>query len=136
MTVDRAGGHRTAGGINVTARDLGRLGQTMLQAGMAEGRSVLPAWWVQDTTSGGDPQAWEAGNFVHLLPGGCYRNKWYQYRNDLDAYCAIGIHGQFLYVAPRAGVVIVHFASDPDPFVVDQGTLLLDTFNSIARALQ
>jgi len=135
ITVDRHGGTRAAGGFNLTLRDLARLGLTMQQMGMMDGRQVLPAWWVADTTTGGDPLAWADGNFEYLLPGGCYRNKWYQYGNDLAAYCCIGIHGQFLYVAPVASVVIAHFASHPEPFDPDAETMLLDAFDTVARAI-
>ena len=135
VTIDRAGGARAAGGINLCARDLARLGLAMLQQGNtgAAAQVVIPASWIADTTKGGDAQAWAEGNFAHLLPGGCYRNKWYQYGNDLGAYCGIGIHGQFLYVAPAAGVVIAHFASHPEPFNPQAETMCLDALDSIAR---
>jgi CubicO group peptidase (beta-lactamase class C family) len=134
ITVDRCGASRAAGGISTTLRDLARLGLTMQQHGIAQGRNVLPAWWVHETSTGGDPEAWAKGNFQHLLPGGNYCNKWYQYGNDLGAYCGIGIHGQFLYVAPTASVVIAHFGSHPEPFNALAETVLLDAFDSIARA--
>ena len=133
ITVDRCGASRAAGGISSTLRDLARLGLTMQQRGVAQGRNVLPAWWVHDTTTGGERDAWAKGNFQHLLPSGNYRNQWYQYGNDLGAYCGIGIHGQFLYVAPKASVVIAHFGSHPEPFNVQAETVLLDAFDSIAR---
>ena len=135
ITVDRHGGTRAAGGFNLALRDLGRMGLAMQQMGTIDGRQVLPSWWVADTTTGGDRKAWADGNFEYLLPGGCYRNKWYQYGNDLGAYCCIGIHGQFLYVAPAASVVIAHFASHPDPFDADAETMLLDAFDAVARAI-
>ena len=135
ITVDRFGASRAAGGINATLRDLARLGQCMLQQGIANGDGVLPAWWIHDTTTGGDDEAWRNGNFAHLLPQGRYRNQWYQYGNDLGAYCGIGIHGQFLYVAPKASVVIAHFGSHPQPFNPDAEALSLDAFDSVARAL-
>ena len=110
----------------MSLRDLGRLGLAMLRHGMSGDRQALPAGWVSDTMTGGDAQAWRAGNFVHLLPGGRYRNQWYQYGNDLGAVCAIGIHGQFLYVSPVAGVVIAHLASHPEPFNPEAEILGLD----------
>ncbi len=134
-TVDGAGGSRAAGGINMTLRDLARLGQAMVQNGIGDGNRVLPDWWVEDTTCGGDREAWVAGNFAHLLPDGRYRNKWYQVGDALGAYCAIGIHGQCLYVAPRSGTVIAHFASHPEPFDEQVECTLLDAFASITRAL-
>ena len=136
ITVDGTGGSRAAGGINVCLRDLARLGLTMLQNGQSNARQVLPASWVRDTTRGGDREAWVAGNFVNLLPDGRYRNKWYQVGDELDAYCAIGIHGQFLYVAPQSSTVIAHFASHPEPFNEAVEITLLDAFQSLARTLK
>jgi len=135
ITVDGVGASRAAGGINMSLRDLARLGQLMLESGMANGQQVLPDWWVHDTTRGGDRQAWATGNFAHLLPDGCYRNKWYQFGDELDSFCAIGIHGQFLYVAPARGIVIAHFASHPEPFNASVECTLLDAFQTLARTL-
>ena len=100
-----------------------------------DGRSVLPAWWVTDTTTAGDSEAWRRGNFAHYLPGGRYRNQWYQAGNDLDAYLCIGIHGQFLYVAPRADVVIAMFASFTEALDDDYELMAMAGFDAIARAL-
>jgi CubicO group peptidase (beta-lactamase class C family) len=136
ITVDGVGGSRAAGGISMSLRDLARLGQTVLENGMARGNQVLPDAWVRDTTRGGDQAAWAAGNFAHLLPQGCYRNQWYQYGDELDAYCAIGIHGQFVYVAPASGTVIAHFASHPEPFNEGVECTLLDAFQGLARSFR
>jgi CubicO group peptidase (beta-lactamase class C family) len=114
ITVDMAGQARTAGGISMTPRDLARVGEMMRQGGMANGRRVVPEAWVRDTVeTGGDRQAWRRGAMLFLFPGGRYRNKWYQVGNG--AYCGIGIHGQWLYVDPKAEVVVAKLSSQPQP---------------------
>jgi CubicO group peptidase (beta-lactamase class C family) len=135
ITVDRLGAPRTAGGICVSLRDLARLGQMMLQHGVANDRQVLPAAWVDDTTTGGDAQAWRDGSFGYLLPGGRYRNKWYQVGDDLGSFLGIGIHGQFLFVAPGANVVIARFASHPVPLDAPSEILIIEAMGALARAL-
>jgi len=135
ITVDRLGAPRTAGGICVTLRDLARVGQMMLQHGVADARQVLPPAWVDDTTTGGDAQAWRDGNFGYLLPGGRYRNKWYQVGDDLGSFLGIGIHGQFLFVAPAANVVIARFASHPIPLDDASEILIIEAMGTLARAL-
>ena len=135
ITVDRLGAPRTAGGICVSLRDLARVGQMLLEQGVANGRQVLPAAWVDDTTTGGDAQAWRDGNFAWLLPDGCYRNKWYQVGDDLGSFLAIGIHGQFLFVAPAANVVIARFASHPIPLDDSSEILIIEAMGALARAL-
>lgn len=41
------------------------------------------------------------------------RSQWWLKRNELDAIEVRGIHGQRLYVAPKAEVVVARFASHP-----------------------
>lgn len=114
ITVDMAGQARTAGGLSMTPRDLARIGEMMRQGGTADGRRVVPEAWVRDTVeTGGNRQAWRRGAMLFLFPGGRYRNKWYQV-GDV-AYCGIGIHGQWLYVDPKAEVVVAKLSSQPEP---------------------
>lgn len=116
VTVDMAGTARSAGGISVTPRDLARVGEMMRQGGMANGRRIVPEAWVRDTTStGGDTEAWRRGTIGVLFPQGRYRNKWYQTGAASGAFCGIGIHGQWLYVNPKAEVVIAKMSSQPKP---------------------
>lgn len=116
VTVDMAGTARTAGGISVTPRDLARVGEMMRQGGTANGRRIVPEAWVRDTVStGGDAEAWQRGTMAFLFPQGRYRNKWYQTGAASGAFCGIGIHGQWLYVNPRAEVVIAKMSSQPEP---------------------
>ncbi|MBN9251891.1 MAG: serine hydrolase [Mesorhizobium sp.] len=113
VTVDMEGAARTAGGMSVTPRDLARVGEMMRQGGTANGRRIVPQAWVRDTTSAGSSDAWQRGEMVHLFPNGRYRNKWYQPGDG--AFCGIGIHGQWLYVDPSTGTVIVKMSSQPEP---------------------
>jgi CubicO group peptidase (beta-lactamase class C family) len=116
VTVDMEGTARTAGGISVTPRDLSRVGEMMRQGGMANGRRIVPEAWVRDTVStGGSAEAWRRGTMAFLFPYGRYRNKWYQIGAQSGAFCGIGIHGQWLYVDPRAEIVIAKMSSQPEP---------------------
>ncbi|MDX8454282.1 serine hydrolase [Mesorhizobium sp. VK9D] len=116
VTVDMEGTARTAGGMSMTPRDLARIGEMMRQGGMANGRRIVPEAWVRDTVAtGGSHEAWQRGTMVFLFPKGRYRNKWYQTGHDSGAFCGIGIHGQWLYVNPKAEVVIAKMSSQPEP---------------------
>lgn len=114
VSVDGAGTARSAGGVCVTARDLARVGQMLLDEGSANGRQVVPAAWVEDMRTAGDPKAWAASQPT-MLPNGRYRSKWYQTGEPDGAFCAIGIHGQWLYVDPSTETVIVKLSSQPNP---------------------
>ncbi|RST87925.1 class C beta-lactamase-related serine hydrolase [Aquibium carbonis] len=115
VTVDRAGTARAAGGISVTARDLARLGQMMLDGGAAGGRQVVPADWVEDIRTKGDRQAWVAGDFAGLFGKGRYRSCWYDTGDDHGSLAAIGIHEQWIWIDPTRRVVLVKLSSRPEP---------------------
>lgn len=116
VTVDRAGTARAAGGISVTARDLARLGQLVLDSGRtADGRQVVPQDWIDDMRRNGDRQAWLGGSFLATFPEGRYRSSWYQAGDDHDCFAADGIHGQRLWVDPVTRIVAVKFSSQPNP---------------------
>jgi CubicO group peptidase (beta-lactamase class C family) len=135
ITVDRLGAPRTAGGICTSLRDLARIGEVMRCRGVANGRQVVPGWWIDDILSNGDPQAWARSDTNALLPDGRYRSLWYLTGNAHGAYYAFGIHGQWIYVDPSAGVVIAKQSSWPDPLDDAMERLHLAGFDAIARAL-
>ncbi|CCV05551.1 6-aminohexanoate-dimer hydrolase [Mesorhizobium metallidurans STM 2683] len=127
VTVDMQGTARTAGGISVTPRDLARVGEMMRQGGTVNGRRVVPEAWVRDTVeTGGSSEAWQRGTMAFLFPQGRYRNKWCQTGAQSGAFCGIGIHGQWLYVNPKAEIVIAKMSSQPlpadDPLDLDMVT--------------
>lgn len=137
VSLDRLGMARGAGGICATARDLALLGATMRDGGKAGGRQVIPAGWVADIRTGGDRDPWINGDpaYYELLPEGGYRSKWYQTGNEHGAFCAIGIHGQWIYVDPAADAVIVRLASQPEPLDDPLDKACLRAFDAICRAL-
>ncbi len=83
--------------------------------GEANGRQIVPAAWIADLRHNGDPAAWARGSMSGLFPNGRYRSKWYASGNASGAFCGIGIHGQWLYVDPRAEVVIAKLSCQPLP---------------------
>lgn len=137
VTVDRAGAARAAGGICVTLRDLARFGDMVRNFGRAGGQQIVPRAWVEDILENGDPKPWLATETAaKFLPSGRYRSQWYIVGNDGGAYCAIGIHGQWIYIDPKADMVIAKLSSQPLP--IDEATdrLLLAAFDAIAKALR
>jgi CubicO group peptidase (beta-lactamase class C family) len=135
ITVDRLGAPRTAGGICMRIEDLALFSEMMRNRGTARGRPVVPGAWIDDIRTAGSRQAWLDGDLVNLLPAGRYRSQWYQTGNDHDAFCAIGIHGQWIYVDPKAAMVVVKQSSQPTP--VDDGLdqLTLAAFAALGQAL-
>lgn len=135
VTVDRAGTPRTGGGINMTPRDLARIGEMMRQGGVANGRRIVSQDWVHDTITGGSSKAWAESTAATWLPQGRYHNKWYQTGAASGAFFALGIHGQWLYVDPRAEMVVAKFSSQPDAVVDDAKDFNLALFDALANML-
>lgn len=102
-----SGFEKLESGINARALDFARFGQLFLAGGVAaDGTQVLPEALVREATS---PSG--AVSLSTYRPGLAYRQFWWiQQRAGGEAdFSARGNHGQFVFVSPRNGVVIVRF---------------------------
>ena len=87
-------------GFVVTARDLARVGQLVLDGGVVGDQQVAPAAWIARSRD-------DAGRAVAATFAGTdlgYRNGWWRLGDDL---IAMGRFGQLVVVDPTARVVIV-----------------------------
>jgi hypothetical protein len=114
FTVDSVGNEFAGGGLNAGLRDMARFGEMMRNQGKFNGQQIIPASGVQDIAKGGDKSAFQQASFP-TLPGWSYRNMWWVSNNEHGAYSARGIHGQAIYIDPKAEMVIARFASHPMP---------------------
>ena len=114
FTVDSVGNEFAGGGLNAGLRDMARFGEMMRNNGKFNGQQIIPAAVVQDIAKGGDKTAFPQASFP-TLPGWSYRNMWWVSNNEHGAYSARGIHGQAIYIDPKAEMVIARFASHPMP---------------------
>ena len=112
FTVDSVGTEFAGGGLNTGLRDLARFGEMMRNGGRANGRQVLLEAVVNDIHSGGDKSAFPAASYP-TLPGWSYRDMWWVSNDDHGVFAARGIHGQTIYVDPKAELVIARYASFP-----------------------
>jgi CubicO group peptidase (beta-lactamase class C family) len=112
FTVDELGTPFAGGGLSAGLRDLGRIGQLMLNEGVLNGERLFPAEAVNSIRAGGDKAAFAKAGYK-TLPGGSYRGMWWVFHNDHGAYAARGVHGQTIYVDPTADMVIVRLSSHP-----------------------
>lgn len=132
ITVDAEETPRTAGGICMRTRDLARFGE-MMRLG---GKGIIPLRWVDDILGGGNREAWRRGEYHGLFPKGSYRNQWYLNGNKRGTFCAIGIHGQWLWIDPRSKVVIAKSSAQAEPADDEIDYLLIRAFESICRYLE
>lgn len=91
-------------GFSATLRDYGRFGLFVLGNGIAGGDSILPAGWVREATT---PKTLRDSSTIE------YGYLWWPGKDG--AFMAMGIHGQYLYINPAAGVVIVAWGARPHP---------------------
>src|SRR5262245_2503450 len=133
-TVDRLGIESGGGGLNTTARDLARFGEVMRNRGQFNGRQIVPKGVVDDIAKGGDPKKFAPAGYA-TLPGWSYRNQWWVSHNSHGAYMARGIHGQSIYIDPRAEMVIARYASHPAAGNVNNDPVTLPAFARVAETL-
>ncbi|GIQ58332.1 6-aminohexanoate-dimer hydrolase [Flavobacterium collinsii] len=112
FSVDVIGTPFAGGGFNLGLRDMARFGQLILNNGKVGKQQIIPKAAIDDIKKGGNKQAFTKAGYS-LLKGWSYRNMWWITHNAHGAFCARGVHGQVIYIDPKADMVIVRFASNP-----------------------
>ena len=102
--------------------------------GAWRGRQVIPAAVVADITRGADPGKFAMAGYT-LLPGYSYRNMWWVSHDSLGVYEGRGIHGQRLYIAPAAELVIARFCSHPIAASSANDPVTLPAFRALTALL-
>ena len=133
-TVDRLGIEYAGGGLNTTLRDLARFGELMRCHGHFNGRQIIPERAVDEIARGSDPATFAKETYP-TLPGWSYKNQWWVSHDPHGVYMARGIHGQSIYVDPKAEVVIARYASFPAAGNVANDPITLPAFKAVALAL-
>jgi CubicO group peptidase (beta-lactamase class C family) len=128
VTVDSIGTPRAAGGISVTARDLARLGDVVRLGG----KNIVPSKWIADLWNGGSREAWRVGDQAAKFPKGSYRSYWYE--TGEGELCAIGIHGQWIWIYPASETVIIKLSSQPLPTDDQTDTAIIKMLRAVSKA--
>ena len=102
-------------GFNATLRDFARFGQMVLNGGVADGRRIVPAEWIRASTQPTGPENGQRGG---------YGLQWWTFANT-DAFAAIGLQGQYIYIDPSTQTVVVKLSYFPpgDNSALDGETL-------------
>nr|WP_094462962.1 serine hydrolase [Pannonibacter phragmitetus] len=114
-------------GLAATARDHARFGLMFLNQGKSNGNQVVSADWVKEATvpsEGNEP----AGPEEKLG----YQYQWWTFPEN-DAYSALGLFHQYIYVDPTNNLVIMKATASPDPVGHDEPNLAL--FKQITEKL-
>jgi CubicO group peptidase (beta-lactamase class C family) len=112
FAVDSIGTEQGGGGLYTSLRDLARFGEMIRLKGRFNDQQIIPATAVEDISRGADKAQFAKADYK-TLPGFSYRNMWWVAGDDHGVFMARGIHGQGIYIDPRAEMVIVRYASHP-----------------------
>ncbi|ATQ44270.1 serine hydrolase domain-containing protein [Caulobacter mirabilis] len=134
MTIDSIGVPFAGGGLSAGLRDLARVGQMVLDGGVAQGRQIVPSAAIDSLFGGGDPARFAKAGYG-LLPGWSYRGMWWITHNAHRAIMARGVYGQSLYVDPTARMVIARFSSHPIAANAGNDPVTLPAFQAVGEHL-
>jgi CubicO group peptidase (beta-lactamase class C family) len=104
-------------GLNARAVDFAKLGRLYLNLGQWEGKQILPAAWVLESTAPepGDVRP-QTGADRYAEPDGYYQYHWWgtKRENGLYDYAAAGHLGQYIFVRPDQNLIIVRPGTETD----------------------
>jgi len=110
--VDSIGGESGGAGLNTSLRDLARFGEMLRLGGFYNGQQIIPLAVIADIRRGADKSHFAKAGYK-TLPGFSYRNMWWVSHNEHGVFTARGIHGQLIWVDPKAEMVIARYATHP-----------------------
>ena len=90
-------------GFNATLRDYARVGQMVLNNGYANGQQIVSDEWIKQSTRPSGPEDGRRGG---------YGLQWWTIGGS-DAFAAIGLQGQYIYIDPETRTVIVKLSYFP-----------------------
>jgi hypothetical protein len=90
-------------GFNATLRDFARMGQMVLDGGVANGHRIVSADWIRQSTQPFGPEDNQRGG---------YGLQWWTYANS-EAFAAIGLQGQYIWIDPATRTVVVKLSYFP-----------------------
>lgn len=119
--------------LNARLRDFAKLGQLYLQQGRWRGKQLLPAQWVVEATTPGEPFLQPDAIPGKYGPRG-YQYQWWVPGDPEREYFAAGVWGQYVYVSEPDNLVIARTAVDPD--YKEHTGESIDVFRAIRDALR
>lgn len=106
-------------GLEMTPRDMAKLGYLYLKQGVWDGRQIVPASWIEATTTEyiQVPEPLETWD-LHI------GYLWWLHADG--PYAAHGMKGQFIYVVPESDLVVVFTSDIPDAEFAQPQLLIRD----------
>lgn len=93
--VDPEGINTASWGLTLTPMDMAKIGQLYLNNGMWNGKQIIPAWWIDESTK--EHSRWGKLSYGYL---------WWIIDNKEHIYAALGQGGNVIYVNTKKKMVI------------------------------
>ncbi len=94
------------GGLNMRTRDYARFGQLFLNKGKWGDEQIVPEEWVAESTKVSAPHSSIDDDVLQ------YGYQWWMPPVTDEEYFAVGIYGQYIYINPKAEIVVVKTAAN------------------------
>ena len=133
VTVDKWGASRAAGGISISPYDLLLISELVRNYGSNDNGQIIPASWIEDFRNSKNNSNYLNQDNLERFPKGNYRSKWYQTGFKDNEFCAIGIHGQNIWINPNKEITIVRMSSASDPINIQTEELMFSVFDEISK---
>lgn len=106
----------------------------MRNDGRLNDQQIVPAAVLATIRSGASREDFAKAGYK-TLPGWSYHNQWRVAHDDHGVFTARGVHGQTIYVDPKAEMVIARYASFPIAANADIDPTSLPAYRALAEFL-
>jgi len=130
LLIDPVGTPFAGGGLCLRLEDLARFGEAM-RLGCA---GAVPSAAITALRRGGRPEQFDVARYP-ALKGWSYGGQWWHSHRADDGFMARGIHGQLLWIAPGAELVVARFASHPVASNTANDAITQPLLQALGRAL-
>tara|TARA_S200000501_G_scaffold141143_1_gene133387 strand:+ start:2229 stop:3425 length:1197 start_codon:yes stop_codon:yes gene_type:complete len=120
VTLDDEGSPRTAGGICMNINDLAKIAELVRCKGALENKQIINENTIAKLIDYEAEYPWPNVERGRLFPKGGYRSNWYQTGHANKEICAIGIHGQWIWIDQIKEISIVMFSSRKMPLSISK----------------
>ena len=98
--------------------DLSKIAELVRCMGSIENKQIIKEDTISELIDYKAEHPWPSIEKGRLFPKGGYRSKWYQTGRNNKEICAIGIHGQWIWIDPIKEISIVMFSSRKMPLSI------------------
>jgi CubicO group peptidase (beta-lactamase class C family) len=127
------------GGLNATPNDLARFAMMLLNDGKYNNQRIVSPNVIKKLSDGGSTKAFADGpnntGIMEVEPWSYRAQWWVRHEPGKQAFTAIGIHGQWIYIDIERDIAIIKQSSQPDSSTDYQSTYDINGFDAIIEYL-